>query len=702
MTAKGKAMEERLLPIAKRFWPELETMSGPRRAGAVGDVIGFLYSAPLVLAGLVWLIAVTDLALIRTEWPTLLLLFVLLFLFERLHFFLFVELTPGTHADWQADIRDVITWSAVLIFGPSALWLAALQGLAYYAHQWWRSPSTGARWNCVRNFAFSFAAVIPAGLIALTLYERWGGVFPLPGLTLDAVLPAFCATLVWWLVSVLVWTPFMIYFRKSQVFSGSSLKAFIRFWATAIGWPVLINPFAILAAGLHTQNGLGGYLFLLAGLLPASLLAHQLSQAVERSQQRSRELESLERLGRAIVSAPPDASTLPEVLKEHVSTMFARSQIEIRVFPDRPLLQHPDDRPPVAASVWEWLHTVSEARHFLPGATLPWAEAPASDGVVVAPVLDVNSTEPIGGIYLARSRTPTAVASLLPAVQSLAAQVASALHGAEVYEQTLAHQRVEQELALAGQIQASFLPNELPHMPGWQLTATLKPARETSGDFYDFIPLPNGRFAIVVADVADKGMGAALYMALSRTLIRTYAVEYHARPDFVLQVANRRILADTQAGLFVTVFYGVLDPITGTLTYCNAGHSPPYLVGAQKGGGVQPLRRTGMPLGIAEDAAWEQKVVQFAPGDLLVLYTDGVTDAEDETGAFFGQERLLEIAQANLGQSAQDVQDALIAEIHEFVGDTPQFDDITLMTVVRVRDASGSRSNTSTPKGLNP
>jgi len=276
------------------------------------------------------------------------------------------------------------------------------------------------------------------------------------------------------------------------------------------------------------------------------------------------------------------------------------------------------------------------------------------------------------------------------------------LHGAEVYEQTLAHQRVEQELALAGQIQASFLPNELPHMPGWQLTATLKPARETSGDFYDFIPLPNGRFAIVVADVADKGMGAALYMALSRTLIRTYAVEYHARPDFVLQVANRRILADTQAGLFVTVFYGVLDPITGTLTYCNAGHSPPYLVGAQKGGGVQPLRRTGMPLGIAEDAAWEQKVVQFAPGDLLVLYTDGVTDAEDETGAFFGQERLLEIAQANLGQSAQDVQDALIAEIHEFVGDTPQFDDITLMTVVRVRDASGSRSNTSTPKGLNP
>jgi len=676
-------MEERLLPIAKRFWPELETMSGQRLAGAVGDVVGFLYAAPLALLGLVWLMAVTDLTLIRTEWPTLLLLFVLLFLFERLHFFLFVELTPGIHADWQADIKDVITWSAALIFGPSALWLAALQGLAYHAHRWWRSPSTGERWNCVRNFAFSFTVVIPAGLIALTLYERWGGAFPLPGLTLDAVLPALYATLVWWLVSVFVWVSFIIYFRKSQASTGSSLKPYIRFWATAMGWQVLANPFAILAAGLHTQNGLGGYLFFVAGLLLTSLLGHQLSQAVERSQQRSRELESLERLGRAILTCCPDASDLPEVLKKHISTMFARSQIEIRVFPDRLLLQHPDDRPPVAAAVWEWLRTVSEARHFLPRATMPWMEAPANDGVVVAPILDVDSAKPIGGIYLSRSRDPTTVASLLPAVQSLAAQIASALHGAEVYEQTLAHQKIEQELALAGQIQASFLPNELPHMPGWQLTATLKPARETSGDFYDFIPLPNGRFAIVVADVADKGTGAALYMALSRTLIRTYAVEYHARPDFVLQVANGRILADTQAGLFVTVFYGVLDPTTGTLTYCNAGHNPPYLLGAQNSDEVHALRRTGMPLGIVEDATWEQESVQLVPGDVLVLYTDGVTEAQDAREVFFGKERLLEVIQSNLGQSAQDVQDALIAEIHEFVGDTPQFDDITLMTVMR-------------------
>jgi PAS domain S-box-containing protein len=249
--------------------------------------------------------------------------------------------------------------------------------------------------------------------------------------------------------------------------------------------------------------------------------------------------------------------------------------------------------------------------------------------------------------------------------------------------QVLAHQKVEQELALAWQIQASFLPDDLPDVHGWQLTATLEPARETSGDFYDLIPLANGRLGIVIADVAGKGVGAALYMAVSRTLIRTYAVEYDTQPELALGAANRRILMDTHARLFVTVFYGVLDPATGTLTYCNAGHNPPYLLSARNGDAVQTLDRTGIPLGIFEDMTWEQRTVQLAPGDMLVLYTDGVTEAQNVQEAFFGKERLLEVARTNLGRPAQDVQEILIAEVHEFVGDAPQFDDITLMVIVR-------------------
>ena len=245
------------------------------------------------------------------------------------------------------------------------------------------------------------------------------------------------------------------------------------------------------------------------------------------------------------------------------------------------------------------------------------------------------------------------------------------------------HQKVAQELALAGEIQASFLPDALPNIAGWQLAATLQPARETSGDFYDFIRLSNGRLGIVVADVVDKGMGAALYMALCRTLIRTYAVEYDAQPDLVLDAANRRILLDTHSNLFVTVFYGILDPITGTLTYGNAGHNPPYHLTDKNRDPVQALRSTGLPLGIFEDATWMQGSVQLAPGDALVLYTDGIPEAQNRAEEFFGEKRWVDIAQSNLGRSAQDMQDALLAGVHRFMGDAPQLDDITLMVVVR-------------------
>ena len=258
-----------------------------------------------------------------------------------------------------------------------------------------------------------------------------------------------------------------------------------------------------------------------------------------------------------------------------------------------------------------------------------------------------------------------------------------------------AHERLTQELAVAWRIQESFLPKGLPDVPGWQLTATLEPAKQTSGDFYDLIPLSGGRLGLLVADVTDKGVGAALYMALSRTLIRTYAVEYDTRPDLAFSAAHSRILADTNTSQFVTVFYGVLDPAAGTLTYSNAGHNPPYLLSACPEGAnlngadtpvsVQELINTGPPLGLRllKDGAWEQKTVQFDPGDVLVLYSDGVTEAQDAQEELFEEERLLEVVRANIARSAQVIQDTLIAEVHEFVGDAPQFDDITLMVLVR-------------------
>jgi sigma-B regulation protein RsbU (phosphoserine phosphatase) len=260
----------------------------------------------------------------------------------------------------------------------------------------------------------------------------------------------------------------------------------------------------------------------------------------------------------------------------------------------------------------------------------------------------------------------------------------------ELQKQLLdANERMAQELSLAGKVQASFLPRELPVFPGWQLAATLRPAREAAGDFYDLISLPDARLGIVIADVSDKGAGAALYMALSCTLIRTYARQYPAQPELVLGAVNRRILADTDAIQFVTVFYGILDPATGTLVYSNGGHCPALHFRAPNDRETQELAATGMALGILEDKVWRREKVQIDPSDLLVLYTDGITEAHNEQGALFGEGRLLESVRARLRAAgsqpptAQAIQDAILADVNRFAGNMPQYDDITLAILLR-------------------
>jgi sigma-B regulation protein RsbU (phosphoserine phosphatase) len=184
-------------------------------------------------------------------------------------------------------------------------------------------------------------------------------------------------------------------------------------------------------------------------------------------------------------------------------------------------------------------------------------------------------------------------------------------------------------------------------------------------------------------------------MALSCTLIRTYAVEYPAQPELVLSAVNRRILAETHAMRFVTVFYGILDPATGKLVYGNAGHCPPIRISATNGEGLQELVLTGIPLGIYGDQTWGQAEVQLELGDLLVLYTDGITEARDGQGALFGEERLLESMKSKLDSagsrrpSAQEIQDAILADVHRFAGDVPQSDDIALAALLRDSDGTG-------------
>ena len=189
-----------------------------------------------------------------------------------------------------------------------------------------------------------------------------------------------------------------------------------------------------------------------------------------------------------------------------------------------------------------------------------------------------------------------------------------------------------------------------------------------------------------MADVADKGVGAALYMALARTLIRTYAAEINgsADPAYVLATANRRIMQDTTSNQFVTVFMGVINPSSGTLTYANAGHNPPYLFRAANGDSPESLTLTGMPVGIYEDTTWDQREVAIRAGDVIALYSDGVSEAENHSGEPFGDDRLIAAVGRARRESAESIQRAAFDAVRAFTGDVPPFDDATLMVVRRV------------------
>jgi serine phosphatase RsbU (regulator of sigma subunit) len=246
-----------------------------------------------------------------------------------------------------------------------------------------------------------------------------------------------------------------------------------------------------------------------------------------------------------------------------------------------------------------------------------------------------------------------------------------------------ANAKMMMELTLAGEVQTSFLPRELPSIPGWQLAVTLQSSRETSGDFYDIHLLPNQHLEILIADVVDKGAGAALFMALCWTLFRIYAMEYPSQPELVLEAVNKRIIEDTNTKQFVTAFYGVLDPETGKLTYCNAGHCPPYLFTLENDSNPKQLIRTGVPLGIFEDQSWKRRIVNLHLSDVLVFYTDGITEAQNENQILFGEDRLVEAVRQRLGKPALEIKDGIINDLHRFTGEVPQTDDIILSILLR-------------------
>ena len=234
--------------------------------------------------------------------------------------------------------------------------------------------------------------------------------------------------------------------------------------------------------------------------------------------------------------------------------------------------------------------------------------------------------------------------------------------------------RLEQELQMARAVQKSLLPTQLPCIPGFSLVPHWCPVREVAGDFYDFLRLPDGCWGLLLADVSGKGAPAALYMALARSLIRSEAGR-HTNPSAVLTEVNRRLLAEAPSEMFVTAFYAVLDPLSRSLTYANAGHDPPFLRSAS---GVERLAPGGLIMGLFEELTLMDETLSLKSGDALIAYTDGLTDTVNDKDQPYGDSRLAGTIH-NAPAGAQDILTHILTDWEAFAGPVPRPDDVTLL-----------------------
>ncbi|MBA3945112.1 MAG: SpoIIE family protein phosphatase [Herpetosiphonaceae bacterium] len=240
--------------------------------------------------------------------------------------------------------------------------------------------------------------------------------------------------------------------------------------------------------------------------------------------------------------------------------------------------------------------------------------------------------------------------------------------------------RLTQEIRVAREIQTDLLPASTPQLVGWDIAAAWRSAREVGGDFYDFWELTGPRLGFVIADVSDKGVPAALFMALSRSLMRAAALD-GSDPCYAVERANRWITRDSQSGMFVTLFYGLLNPLSGELVYTNAGHNPPLWV--QTDGTVTPLATADIALGVIEHPQFHEATTTLEPGDVLVCYTDGVTEAINSTEVEYSVARLTTLIQQHRAVTAHDIVEAILDDLLVHTGNLPAFDDVTLVVIKR-------------------
>jgi len=288
------------------------------------------------------------------------------------------------------------------------------------------------------------------------------------------------------------------------------------------------------------------------------------------------------------------------------------------------------------------------------------------------------------GVMNISSETPVQyTAGDLKLASALSMQAAVSIENARLHAEQLERERIVKELEIARNIQQTLLPTSLPTLAGADMAAMSLPAKEVGGDFYDVIPISSEALGLVIADVSGKGVPAALFMALSRALMRANSVRAEDVAEAVIQT-NRLILECATSGLFVTLFYGIIEPQQRMLRYVSAGHNPPILFRSATGE-VELLEADGIALGVMDEIELEEKTVTVEPGDVIVMYTDGVTESINTQEEEFGEARLIEEIQQHHALPAQELMSRITNDIlTEFTQGEPQFDDFTMMVVKMV------------------
>jgi len=426
---------------------------------------------------------------------------------------------------------------------------------------------------------------------------------------------------------------------------------------------------------------------LFGSVLGASRLSRLVKEAEFEVKTRLLELESLYDLGLSLAGQLDLPALADEVLFRSISLTDARKGTLVLFREDgSPLLERNvggDMFPPGASASWnlpEGEAVINNAAAAVPtcGVRLSSCEKCLAVAISVPGrrlgVLAVADKESRDGRVLDFTPADARLLSLF------ANQAAAAIETARLHREAIEKEGIERELELAAAIQREILPRSLPEVAGVELAASNLPTRQVGGDYFDLFPLSRGRLGFLVADVSGKGVPAALLVSTVHAAVHLQIDQAETIVELVTRI-DRHLQRYAAARKFLTLFFGVLEPDTGILRYVSAGHNPALLACAS--GSIALLPSTGVPLGILPKAAWREETLEMAPGDLLCVYTDGLTEAVNEADEEFGLERLSALVARGRALPAQALCDSMLGEVADFARGMPQYDDQTVLLVRR-------------------